>query len=232
MSKTTLLLFDIDGTLLTSGGAGEHSLRHGFAQAFGIEDDLHNIEIAGRTDSSIARQLLAKHNLPATPDNLERFFAGYLHFLPQQLNERPGSLLPGVQALLQHLASRQPIALGLLTGNLQRGAHFKLSHYGIDHFFEFGAFADDHHDRDQLGPFAKHRAQERHRVEFPNSSTFVLGDTPHDIRCARAFGAVAVAVATGVFSKDQLSAHQPDVLLKDFSSLEDVTAALGLSIPL
>jgi phosphoglycolate phosphatase len=229
MRKTTLLLFDIDGTLLTSGGAGEHSLRHGFTHAFGIQDDLTGIEIAGRTDSGIARQLFAKHGLAVTPENLERFFSGYLHFLPQQLATRPGTLLPGVQLLLQHLATRKEVALGLLTGNLQRGAQIKLAHYGIAPFFEFGAFADDHHDRDQLGPFAKHRAQEHHRVEFASPSIFVLGDTPHDIRCARALGAVAVAVATGSFSKEQLAPHQPDVLLEDFSNLEAVTAALRLS---
>jgi phosphoglycolate phosphatase len=231
MPKSTLLLFDIDGTLLTSGGAGEHALRQGFRHAFQIEENLEDIDIAGRTDSSIARQLFQKHGLEVSPENLQRFFDGYLRFLSSELPQRPGRLLPGIRSLLETLHPRAELALGLLTGNLLQGARLKLGYFGVDSFFELGAFADDHHDRDQLGPIARDRAEARHGVRFSPESIYVLGDTPHDIRCARAFGAKAIAVATGVFSSEQLAAHHPDVLLADFSDLPTALRSLGLERP-
>jgi phosphoglycolate phosphatase-like HAD superfamily hydrolase len=217
-----LLLFDIDGTLLTSGGAGERALRLGFRDRFGIDDNLATVEIAGRTDSGIARQMLAAHGLPATAENLTKFFDGYLHYLALELPVQKGALLPGMLPLLEALRQREDIVLALLTGNLERGAELKLTHYGVWHYFQFGAFADDHHDRNALGPFARARASERHGVEFPPERIFVLGDTPHDISCARAIGARAIAIATGKFSVDELSAHAPDFLLRDASDVDSV----------
>ncbi len=221
MSKK-LVLFDIDGTLLTSGGAGERALRRGFRERFGIDDDLTKVEIAGRTDSGIARRMLATHELPETPENLAMFFDGYLHYLAQELPTAQGGLLPGIVALLEALKPRADIVLALLTGNLERGAELKLTHYGVWHYFEFGAYADDHHDRDQLGHFARTRAQEKHGVEFPPEHIFVLGDTPHDISCARAIGAKAVAIATGKFSRAELGALAPDYLFDDLANVPKV----------
>ncbi|MEY2598722.1 MAG: Phosphoglycolate phosphatase [Verrucomicrobiota bacterium] len=111
MRKTALLLFDIDGTLLTGAGAGEASLRRGFEEAFGLNEDLHGIEIAGRTDSGIARALFAKHALPETPENFEKFFSGYLRNLRRELPARSGALLPGIVDLLQTLAALPHVAL-------------------------------------------------------------------------------------------------------------------------
>jgi len=224
-----LLLFDIDGTLLTSGGAGIHALRRGFKDRFGIDDDLREIEIAGRTDSAIARQVFAKHALPETAENLTAFFDGYLHHLALLLPEKQGRLLPGVLPLLSALRSRSEAVLALLTGNLARGAELKLTHYGVWHYFEFGAYADDHHDRNQLGHFARERARERHGVEFPPERIFVLGDTPHDVSCARAVGAKAVAIATGNYPRERLAAAAPDFLFDDLSDVPAVLCALGLS---
>jgi phosphoglycolate phosphatase len=227
MNKSTLVLFDIDGTILTSGGAGECALRLGFADEFGIEDDLKGVEIAGRTDSGIARQMLAHHGLPVDEVHLERFFSGYLRFLGPQLSQRQGRLLPGISELIANLHARPHVALGLLTGNLERGANLKLRHYGVDAFFQFGAFADDHHDRNQLGHFAKKRALDIYGVEFPPEQIYVLGDTPHDVTCARAIGAKAVAIATGSFTTEQLAQHIPDFLFSDLSDLNAVLKALG-----
>jgi phosphoglycolate phosphatase-like HAD superfamily hydrolase len=218
-----LLLFDIDGTLMTSGGAGERALRRGFRDRFKIDDDLKKTEIAGRTDSGIARQMLAAHGLPETPENLTAFYDGYLQFLAEELPGSPGYLLPGILPLLEALKPRTDIVLGLLTGNLARGAEIKLTHYGVWHYFEFGAYADDHHDRNQLGHFARQRAQEKHGIEFPAERIFVLGDTPHDITCARAIGAKAIAIATGKFTVTELGALAPDFL---FADLGDVPAVL------
>ena len=222
-----LLLFDIDGTLLTSGGAGERALRLGFRDRFGIDDDLSSIEIAGRTDSGIVREMLAAHRLPATPENIAAFLDGYLHHLAQEIPRTPGRLLPGILPLLDALQPRADIVLALLTGNLARGAEIKLRHYGVWHYFEFGAFADDHHDRNQLGPFAQARARAQRGIEFPPERIFVLGDTPHDIACARAIGAKAIAIATGRFSQADLAAQTPDFLFEDLGDLDAVLAAIA-----
>jgi len=224
-----LLLFDIDGTLLTSGGAGIHALRRGFKDRFGIDDDLREIEIAGRTDSAIARQVFAKHELPETAENLTAFFDGYLHHLALLLPEKQGRLLPGVLPLLSALRSRSDAVLALLTGNLARGAELKLTHYGVWHYFEFGAYADDHHDRNQLGHFARERARERHGVEFPPERIFVLGDTPHDVSCARAIGAQAIAIATGNYPRERLIAAAPDFLFEDLSEVGAVLNVFGFA---
>jgi len=225
--KTSLILFDIDGTILTSGGAGECALRLGFHDAFGVMEDLVGIEISGRTDSGIARQVFAKHGLAVTEENLQRYFEGYLRHLKEQIPQRAGRVLPGVLGVLDALGQLPHVSLGLLTGNLERGARIKLQHYGVDRHFGFGAFADDHYDRNQLGDFVLKRAAARHAVSFSPSRTYVIGDTPHDISCARACGARAVAVATGSFTLDQLATHQPDALFEDLSDLTAVLRALG-----
>jgi phosphoglycolate phosphatase-like HAD superfamily hydrolase len=220
-----LILFDIDGTLMTSGGAGERALRRGFQARFGIDDDLSTVEIAGRTDSGIARQMLTAHQLPHTPENFAAFFDGYLHFLAEELPASRGCLLPGIVPLLEALRPREDIVLALLTGNLATGAQIKLTHYGVWQYFEFGAYADDHHDRNQLGHFARQRAKEKHGIEFAPEHIYVLGDTPHDIACARAIGAKAVAIATGKFSFAELEALKPDYV---FADLSDVPAVLRI----
>jgi len=229
MTEPTLLLFDIDGTILTSGGAGETALRLGFQEEFGLEETLTQVEISGRTDSGIARQILAKHGLEATAENLERFFNGYLRHLEGLLPKREGRLLPGVLPLLETLLEMPNVCLGLLTGNLERGAFLKLRHYGVGNVFKFGAFADDHHDRNQLGAFALARARALSGITFAPECTFVLGDTPHDISCARACGARVLAVATGSFTLDQLAPFHPDALFPDLSDLPAVLRALGQS---
>src|SRR5215831_18313528 len=137
MTKTQkrLLLFDIDGTLIHSGGAGVQALKAAFNERFGIEDDLHDIEIAGMTDSGIVLSILNKHKIPATHENVSAFLDSYVHFLSSELPRRKGKLLPGVLRLLEKLQTRKHVVLGLLTGNLSRGAQLKLGHYGVRHFF-------------------------------------------------------------------------------------------------
>ena len=117
--------------------------------------------------------------------------------------------------------------LGLLTGNVERGAKLKLSHYGIWDFFEFGAFADDHHDRNQLGAFAQRRAQEKHAIDFAAANIDVIGDTPHDIACGKAIGARTIAVTTGSFTREQLAGFKPDRIVDNFSAVDAVIAELG-----
>ncbi len=227
MQPKRLLLFDIDGTLIHSGGAGIHALRVALKERFGIDDDLHDIEFAGMTDFGIVISILNKHKIPATAENVTAFLDSYAHFLSFELPRRKGKLLPGVLELLEKLKSRKHVVLALLTGNISRGARLKLEHYGVWHFFEFGAFADDHHDRNQLGPFARIRAKEKHGREFSAEEIDVIGDTPRDIACGKAFGARTIAVATGTWKREQLAEHNPDFLIDDLSDVDGVIDTLG-----
>ena len=169
---------------------------------------------------------MQKHKIPATNENITAFLDSYVHFLSRELPRRKGNLLPGVLELLQKLKSRKHLVLALLTGNVSRGAQLKLEHYGVWHFFEFGAFADDHHDRNELGPFARSRAKERHGREF-SADIDVIGDTPRDIACGKALGARTIAVATGTWRREQLAEHQPDFLIDDLSDVDRVIDTLG-----
>src|SRR5438046_3456754 len=187
--KKRLLLFDIDGTLIHSGGAGVQALKSAFKERFGIDDDLHDIEIAGMADSGIVLGILNKHKIPATNENVSAFLDSYVHSLSLELPRRQGKLLPGVLELLKRLKSRPHVVLALLTGNVSRAARLKLEHYGVWHFFECGAFADDHRDRNELGRFARARAKEKQPREFAASEIDVIGATPRDIGCGKAIGA-------------------------------------------
>ena len=227
-AKTHLLLFDIDGTLIASGGAGEYSMRLAVEDMFGEKDGLGGVEIAGRTDHLITQNIFKKFGVEWTPERATAFLDLYLRHLAEELPRKKGRLLPGIVELLDALKARPNVAMALLTGNLERGAEIKLSHYGVWNYFEFGAYADDHADRNQLGLFAQARAKERHGVEFPPERIFVLGDTPHDITCGRAIGAKTVAIATGGTPREQLAAHQPDFLFDDLSDVAGVLATLGV----
>jgi phosphoglycolate phosphatase len=225
VSNRRLLLFDIDGTLITSGGAGEGALMDAMKERFGIQEDLCGITIAGATDAYIARMILEKNALPASPENITALLDAYLSFLSDRLSQHKGYVLPGIVSLLDRLRQRNDCVLALLTGNLVRGAQIKLSHYGVWDYFEFGAFADDHHDRNELPRFACARALETHKEEFPPERVFVIGDTPRDIECGKVIGAKTVAIATGNYSRTELAAHNPEYL---FDDLSDTDAVIGV----
>ncbi len=224
--RKKLLLFDIDGTLLLTGRAGEHALREALKERFGVDDDLAAISFAGSTDGAIVRQMFDANAIPHTPENVADLLDGYVRHLALELPRREGKVLPGIVDLLEALHQRDDCVLGLLTGNIEKGAELKLSHYGVWDYFEFGAFADDHIDRNKLGPVAHTRAAERHGMSFEPEDVFVLGDTPRDIDCARAAGFVAVAIATGSCGKEELAAHNPDFLFEDLSDTRGVLVTL------
>ncbi len=221
-----LLLWDIDSTLITTGGAGEKALRRVIQNLFRVPDDLRDIEIAGRTDVNIARNILLKYDLEPTPIAVDAFLEEYLDALEELLPQTEGRVLPGVREILDHLQPNPERVLGLLTGNLRRGAELKLRHYGLWDYFEFGAFADDHHDRNALGAFARRRAAEKHGHDFAVARIDVIGDTGHDIACGKIFGARTVAVATGSWTRAQLTAKEPDFLFDDFAQFEQALATL------
>jgi phosphoglycolate phosphatase-like HAD superfamily hydrolase len=226
MPEKRLLLWDIDGTLISTGAAGHRAIARATAERF-KGGDLNSVEIAGRTDIGIAHQILAKYDAPVTDESVRSLLDLYIELLAEELRRGKGHVLPGVLELLQHAAKARDITLGLLTGNLERGAKIKLEHYNLWHFFAFGAFSDDHHDRNELGSFALARALEATGMNFPGAQVDVIGDTGHDVACGKAFGARTIAVATGSWSREQLAEHRPDFLFDDLSNVDEVRQTLG-----
>lgn len=228
-----LLLWDIDGTLISTGRAGEIALEDSIRNTLQSAPDLSGIEIAGRTDRAIAMQILRKYGRDPTLDNVAHFLDGYLAALARRLPERRpyGSVYSGIIDILDEVRSRPDLTQGLLTGNIRRGAQLKLEHYDVFHYFEFGAFADDHHDRNELPPFARARAEALHQVSFPARSIFVIGDTPHDIACGKAIGARTIGVATGRFSTDDLARAGADATFGNLADKEAFFAFIELPCP-
>jgi phosphoglycolate phosphatase-like HAD superfamily hydrolase len=188
-------LFDIDGTLLASGGAGKAALELAFTEEFGIALR-QQVPYSGRTDRAIARDLLQIHGLEDSPANREKLVAGYLARLPRSLNSHNGRVLPGIHGLLKELASRGNVSLGLLTGNIRAGARVKLGHYQLFEHFAFGGFGDHHYDRDDVAREALAATQSHLGAKVSTERIWVIGDTPLDVQCARAIGARVLAVAT------------------------------------
>jgi len=222
-----LLLWDIDGTLISSGGAEMRALQHGLDNAFGINGLLDDIEFAGRTDRWIMRQIFGKFGLQPTEENFLRYTEAYLAALPAAMAGGSARVLPGARELVLAAAGRPQVAQGLLTGNLRRGAQVKLGFHGLWDPFAFGAFGDDSELRNELGPHALVRARERHGVEFAARQVWVIGDTPHDIACAKAIGANSLALATGQHSLDALRAHAPTAGLRDLGDPAAFWAAVA-----
>jgi phosphoglycolate phosphatase-like HAD superfamily hydrolase len=212
-----ICLFDIDGTLIASGGAGKAALEAALASEFGIRRISDQLSLSGRTDRAILRDLFRLHGIEDTEDNRLRLFTAYLAHLPRCLATSPGRVLPGIAALLGMLHGRQDVALGLLTGNIRAGARAKLGHYRLDTYFAFGGYGDDHLDRDDVAREALAEVHRRYNDDVQPERIWVIGDTPLDIRCARAIGARAVAVCTGWHSRDELAGHAPDLLLDDLA---------------
>lgn len=220
-----LLLWDIDGTLIASGGAGMIALESALRRVFGLEGSLADIDFAGRTDTWIMRAVFKKFGLDPSPENFARFFEGYASELPTALRNPRARVLPGVREILRAAAGHGAIAQGLLTGNMRRGAQLKLEHHGLWQHFDFGAFGDDSEFRNDLGPHALRRALERHGIQFPAANVWVIGDTPHDIACGKIIGARTLGVATGSATLEELASHGPTAALHDLS---DTNAVLRL----
>ena len=213
-----VVLFDIDGTLIHSGGAGVKAFRQAFASEFGLHDGTERLKFAGRTDVSLVREFFGHHGIAASPEHFERFFEAYLGWLRRTIVECDGGACRGVSEYYQSLLrAPHPPAIGLLTGNIKRGAQVKLGHYGWWDRFAFGGFADDSEQRDEIAEVARRRGSEHLGQPVRGDETLVIGDTPLDIRCGRAIGARVLAVATGGATMEELAAHQPDFLVKDLS---------------
>jgi phosphoglycolate phosphatase len=219
-----LLLWDIDGTLITTGGGGREAIRHALLNRYGILDDLGDVQMAGRTDTSICMDISKKYETHSIDVN--ELLEAYLECLPVILGQYKGKVHLGVKSILDWSHAHSEAHNALLTGNIKRGAFIKLGHYGLNQFFEFGAFGDDSSDRNDLGPIALDRARNLLKKDFHIEYTWVIGDTPKDIACARALGCKVMAVATGDYTTKQLKSFEPDLLFEDFSDYKTVITQL------
>lgn len=213
-----VLLFDIDGTLISSGGAGSRALFRAVKEEFQLNGQTE-FKIHGCTDRGIARDVFTNHNLTDDDTNWIRFRDAYLAELPETLATIPGRVLEGVVELLETLSQRNDCVLGLLTGNVKEGAKLKLEHYGLHEYFDFGGFGDDHPDRNDVAKQAFDAASERVENLQPDR-VWVIGDTPNDVRCARAIQANAVVVTTGNFKADDFTEHRPDHLWNGLTDID------------
>lgn len=215
-----LVLFDIDGTLIRTGGAGVRAFGRAFETEFRIPNGTAQIKFAGRTDTGLAREMFLQHGVEPSPANLGRFFDSYVFWLDYMLWHSGGGVIPGVWEFVQGLrAAPQPPAIGLLTGNIRLGAEIKLRHFELWEVFQTGAFADDHDDRNQIAAVARHRGSRLLNSDLRGEEILVVGDTPRDIECARAIDAKMLAVATGGAKADELRAHKPDWLVGDLTEV-------------
>lgn len=214
MTTPYVFLFDIDGTLLSSGGAGKLALETALLKLHGLDGIRVHVPYSGRTDVAIGRDLLAAHGIDPTDTRLSQLQEAYLSELPAALVAKQGNVLPGVITMLDELKHQaEPVLVGLLTGNIRRGASVKLGHYGVDHYFAFGGFGDGVLTRDEVARAAWHAAGTQHDTALSPERCWVIGDTPLDISCARHIGAKVIAVTTGHHSRAELAEHQPDLLL-------------------
>jgi len=229
-SATTLVLFDVDGTLLLTGGAGVRAMNRAFESLHGVADAFAGVRMAGRTDQALILDAFARFGLRVDGSWLPAFRDRYCALLEEEIvGPAPGKcLMPGVRDALQALDGRPDVALGLVTGNFAEGARIKLGHFDLAHYFGFGAFADDAVDRNALVPIALARAAERGLRAVAPDRVFVVGDTPADVACALAGGVRAVGVATGPFDTAALAASGAHAALADLSDLGAFLSAIGL----
>ena len=225
-----LVLFDIDGTVLLSDGAGKRAVLRAMTEVFGAtgpED--HRFD--GKTDPQIVRELqrAVGHADDHIDAHLPRAIGRYVELLTEEL-DRPGTrayTLPGITQLLEALEERDDAILGLLTGNVIEGARAKLSKVGIDpDRFAVGAYGSDHETRSELPTIARQRVYDAHGHEFSGQDIVIIGDTPADIQCGQSLGVRAIGVATGHFSVDDLMACGAYAAFDDLSDTAAVIAAI------
>ena len=223
----SIVLFDIDGTLIRTGRAGSRAMNRAFEDLFGIAGAFDDIPMAGRTDKGILDDGAARAGVDLGGGNFQRFRARYFERLIEALPEPSPDkgVLPGVQPLLEALAMRADVFPALLTGNCEEGARIKLEHFNLWRFFRCGAFGDDVADRNDLFAVAMARALACGAPRVHSRDVLVVGDTVLDVACAKAAGARSVAVATGPSGVDALQAAGADVVVEDLS---DTAAFLRL----
>ena len=225
-----LVLFDIDGTLIFGHGVGHRSLVRAMKETFGTSGDHDRYDWRGKTDPQIVRELMLSEGISSSTieQKLPICFDRYVRYLEELLaNGHRVDVLPGIAELVQDLAQRSDVLVGLLTGNIERGAKAKLHPTGLLPFFKVGAYGSDDSNRRHLPAIARDRAQALGGRDIPFAEIDIIGDTPLDVDCARCVGARAIAVATGQHSVAELEATSPDLLFDNFAELETCLLKLG-----
>ncbi|HET7218804.1 MAG TPA: HAD hydrolase-like protein [Vicinamibacterales bacterium] len=226
-----LLLFDIDGTLVLTGGAGLRAMTRACEDIIGHADALEGIPVAGRTDWIILHDTLARLGRQLDQDLFHQLRDRYVAYLREEIMQ-PGKgfngALPGVAELLDALHPRQDVFLALLTGNFEAGARIKLERFDLWRYFRCGAFGDDAADRNHLVPVAVERAEACGIPRIAPADVLVVGDTPHDVACAKAAGATAVGVATGGYTADDLRACGAAIVFDTLRETDRVLDTLGV----
>jgi phosphoglycolate phosphatase-like HAD superfamily hydrolase len=223
-----VLFWDIDGTLLTTQRAGIFALEEAAREVCGATPDFTELETSGLTDHQIAVVVVRECGGGESPETASKLLRAYERHLPERLGWRQGGPLPGVVDILDQLRNREDLTLLLLTGNTPVGAKAKLTHYGLDGYFAGGAFCVDGDDRPTIARRALEVAAEHAGTEISPEEAFVIGDTPHDITCGQAIGARTVAVATGSYSLEELSEHDPWLTLERLPDPTRFVELLGL----
>lgn len=232
-----MLLFDIDGTLLESGGASGDALVSSFRELFQVEQPAR-VELRGRTDRGIVYQLFEAHDIPRNDIEFNRLRQNYLSRLPLSLQNCVGRIMPRVTELLEMLHRTARFEIGLLTGNMRGAGLAKVTHFGLDHFFEWGFFGDCHARRTDLGTAVRDLALGNMQEPDLEDSTFthkfalhgqvdlqrsvIIGDTPQDVACARSIGSQCLCVATGGYTVDELRQHRPEKVVDDFGETDEL----------
>lgn len=222
-----LILFDIDGTLLSAGRAARESVLAALTEVYGWSGTADSHDFSGKTDPQIIRELIRE----AVGDDrceaeLRRALDRYLEELSGRLSPESVVPKPGIPRLLERLAAEPSVTLALLTGNLERGARLKLEPPGFNAYFPFGAFGSDSADRYELPAIAIERARERTGRTFAGKSVVVIGDSVHDVACGRSLGVRSIAVATGPTRPERLAAERPDALFESFADVERAAEAI------
>ena len=217
-----LILFDIDGTLLECGPQVRPILAEILTGVFGTAGNVETYDFAGRTDPGIVLDLLTEAGIPEEEilARLPEAKRRYAERLERGLDRERMRLLPGVLEVLEDLSRRENVALGLLTGNWEPGARTKLSRFDLNRFFDFGAFGCDGVNRSDLPPVALDRAERRLGRRFRPGETLIVGDTLHDVACARAHGIPVLAVATGRTAADTLRDGGADRVVANLTAID------------
>lgn len=225
-----LVLFDIDQTLINTTGCGRRAMEKALHDVFGVQHGLSDLPIHGKTDPLIIFEALESHGLAQalTSNKDHRFWERHLFHLKNELAASSEPYIhPGVTELLESLDKNPDVFLGLLTGNIQRGAQVKLEHFGLWKYFPVGGFGSDHMDRNVVAKIAAERSAKHYNKQFAPEQIFVIGDSLRDIACAHAIQAKAVAVATGQDAYELLASKKPYALFNDLADTQKVLDALN-----
>jgi phosphoglycolate phosphatase-like HAD superfamily hydrolase len=227
-SYLRLVLFDIDGTLLTTNGIAKHTFAEALEAVLGKPTIAREHDFAGKTDQQIYREIMQQSGFDdeTTDARMHEVLDTFLDLLEQRLTPDTVTALPGVHALLEALAGETTVTLGLLTGSMIRGARIKLVPAGLEKYFSFGAFGSDGLHRHELPSIAVERAYNRTGYVFREKEIIIIGDTPNDIHCGSHLNVRTIAVASGGATRDKLAKHDPDFLFDSLENTDEVVEAI------